>query len=107
MDKSNYSQRLKKLKAIGVLSEQQFQILDKTRIFRNKSQHNLVYKPSIAEVVDFYEHCLPNNNTGNLSTPEMLEIGYIQGIVSGYCYIEGSLMNTIKESLKEIDEHIS
>lgn len=107
MDKSNYSKRLNKLKMEGVLSNQQFQILDRTRLFRNKFQHNLVYRPTLNEVLNFHEHCLPSSNTGNLSTPEMLEVGYVQGIVSGYCYIEGSLMSTIKECLEEIDGNLS
>ncbi|MCK4866187.1 MAG: hypothetical protein KAT06_12290 [Gammaproteobacteria bacterium] len=107
MDRSNYSKRLSNLKTKGMLSEQQFEILDRTRLFRNKLQHNLVYKPNLSEVVDFYEKCLPNSNTGDLSTPEMLERGYVQGIVNGYCFIEGSLMETIGKCLEEIDENIS
>jgi len=82
-----------------LIFKQQFQILDRTRLFRNKLLHDLLYKPEPQEIIDFYSHGLNSNKTGNLSTKETLDIGYVTGIVQGYCFIEGSLRAVIESKI--------
>lgn len=93
----NYYKRLNRLLSEGVITKRHFEIFNRTRLLRNKLMHNLLYKPTFDEIVEFYQLALDGQNSGSLVTQRDRDCSIVHGLICGYCYI---LSTVIKETVK-------
>ena len=104
-DRSIHSERINYLKSNNIIDEEEFKILDKTRLLRNSFSHDLTYFPDVEEIKSLHPIFSPytdQHKIGSLVLQEEKEYAYLNIIIKGYCIISNRLSTKVGTALKEI-----
>ncbi|MFL1012268.1 hypothetical protein [Flavisericum labens] len=96
--RNNHKNNLDTILKDGRITQSQFDVMNETRIVRNKILHNLSYLVTAQDVIEFHNNCLPNKNPQFLA-PEQVENSLLNAIINGYCIIDNQLYSDLWRQL--------